>query len=124
MADKTTGQVSVARIYDDPAATVGTRVLVDRVWPRGISKGAASLDLWLKDVAPTTELRRWYAHDPVRFAEFRDRYTAELAEPPAREALQRLRDLAAERPLTLITATKDTARSQAAVLADLLGRLR
>jgi uncharacterized protein YeaO (DUF488 family) len=114
--------VTVVRVYDDAAATGGTRVLVDRVWPRGVSKEAAHLDLWLKDVAPTTELRRWYGHDPARFEEFRRRYEAELAEPPAAEALRRLRDLAAERPLVLVTATKDVPHSQAAVLAALLDR--
>jgi uncharacterized protein YeaO (DUF488 family) len=112
--------VTVVRVYEDAAATGGTRVLVDRVWPRGVSKEAAHLDLWLKDVAPTTELRRWYGHDPARFEEFRRRYEAELAEPPAAEALRRLRDLAAERPVVLVTATKDIPHSQAAVLAALL----
>lgn len=114
------GQVRVARVYDEPSG--GTRVLVDRVWPRGVSKDAAHLNLWLKDVAPSTELRRWYAHDPAKFTEFRRRYEAELAEPPAAGALRRLRELAAEGPLTLLTATKDVPRSNAAVLADLLTR--
>lgn len=109
----------VARVYDDEQPA-GTRVLVDRVWPRGVSKDAARLDLWLKDAAPSTDLRRWYAHDPERFEEFRRRYQAELSEPPAAQALDQLRDLAAEGPLVLLTATKDAAHSQAAVLADLL----
>jgi uncharacterized protein YeaO (DUF488 family) len=122
VADEVAVDVTVVRVYDDPKTAGGMRVLVDRVWPRGVSKEAARLDLWLKDVAPSTALRRWYAHDPARFAEFRDRYTAELAEPPALEALRRLRDLAAERPVTLVTATKDVAHSQAAVLAALLER--
>jgi uncharacterized protein YeaO (DUF488 family) len=113
------GKVNLVRVYDEPSG--GTRVLVDRVWPRGVSKDAAHLDLWLKDVAPSTELRRWYAHDPARFAEFRRRYEAELTEPPASDALRRLRDLAARGPLTLVTATKDVQHSQAAVLAGLLG---
>src|SRR5262249_17543450 len=107
---------------DDAAG--GFRVLVDRVWPRGVSKDAARLGLWLKDVAPSTELRRWYGHDPERFEEFRRRYEAELAEPPASEALRRLRDIAAKRPVVLVTATKDVAHSQATVLADLLGTTR
>jgi uncharacterized protein YeaO (DUF488 family) len=112
--------VTVVRVYEDAAATGGTRVLVDRVWPRGVSKEAAHLDLWLKDVAPSTELRRWYGHDPARFEEFRRRYEAELAGPPAAEALRHLRDLAAERRVVLVTATKDVPHSQAAVLAELL----
>jgi uncharacterized protein YeaO (DUF488 family) len=111
-------QVTVVRVYDHRPA--GTRVLVDRVWPRGVSKDAADLDLWLKHVAPSTDLRRWYGHDPARFEEFRRRYLAELTEPPADDALRRLRDLAAKGPLVLLTATKDTEHSQAAVLADLV----
>ena len=114
MADK----VTVVRDYEPPAG--GPRVLVDRIWPRGISKEAADLDLWLKDVAPSTALRRWYGHDPARFAEFRRRYEAELGEPPASEALRRLEDLAASPPLVLVTATKDVPHSNAAVLVDLL----
>jgi uncharacterized protein YeaO (DUF488 family) len=114
-------KVTVVRVYDDPTTTAGTRVLVDRVWPRGISKEAAHLDLWLKDVAPSTELRRWYGHDPAKFAEFRRRYEAELAEPPARDALRCLHDLAAATPLVLVTATKDVPHSHAAVLAELGG---
>jgi uncharacterized protein YeaO (DUF488 family) len=112
-------EVGVVRIYDE--VTPGEyRVLVDRVWPRGISKEAAHLDLWLKDVAPSTELRRWYGHDPARFEEFRRRYEAELADTPAAEALQRLKKLAADRKVVLVTATKDVSCSNAAVLASLL----
>lgn len=112
--------VTVERVYDEPSG--GTRVLVDRIWPRGLTKDDAELDLWPKDVAPSTELRRWYAHDPAKFTEFRRRYEAELTKPAAAEALDRLRDLAAEGPLTLLTATKDVPHSNAAVLADLLTR--
>ncbi len=113
--------VAVVRVYDDPGRESGTRVLVDRVWPRGVSKEAVRLDLWLKDVAPSTELRRWYGHEPSRFAEFGRRYEAELGEPPAAEALGRLRDIASAGRLVLVTATKDVEHSQAAVLAGLLG---
>ncbi len=113
-------KVQVRRIYDEPAAGDGTRVLVDRVWPRGLRKDAAALDEWLKDVAPSTELRKWYAHDPARFAEFRRRYAAELAGPAQRAALSRLRVLAAAGPVALLTATRDAGHSQAAVLAQLL----
>jgi len=114
--------LKLKRIYESPQASDGFRVLVDRVWPRGVSKQTAHLDLWLKDVAPSTELRRWYGHDPARFEEFRRRYEAELAEPPAADALRRLRDLAADGPVVLVTATRDVRLSQAAVLAGLLGR--
>ncbi len=114
--------VRVRRIYDEPSADDGARVLVDRVWPRGIKKDAAHLDEWLKDVAPSTELRTWYGHDPAKFEEFRRRYLTELAEPERAAAFDRLRGLAREGPLTLLTATRDVDHSQAAVLAEHLGR--
>jgi len=112
--------IRVRRVYDDPVPEDGTRVLVDRIWPRGLRKYAAHLDDWAKDVAPSSELRTWYRHDPAKFGEFRDRYTAELAQPGPQAALGRLRALAAEGPVTLLTATKDIDISQAAVLAQLL----
>jgi uncharacterized protein YeaO (DUF488 family) len=115
-----TRRVQVRRVYDPPTAEDGRRVLVDRVWPRGLSKEKASLDEWLKDVAPSTELRRWYGHDPELFAEFRRRYLSELEEPTRADALARLRQHAGAGTVTLLTATHDLAISQAAVLADLL----
>ena len=112
--------VRVGRVYDESAAN-GTRVLVDRLWPRGLRKDAARLYAWAKDVAPSSELRTWYGHDPARFDEFRRRYLAELAGTTQRAALDRLRALAsAPGPLILLTATRDVNHSQAAVLADLL----
>ncbi len=108
------------RVYDDPAPADGARVLVDRVWPRGLRKDAARLDDWARDVAPSTELRTWYQHDPAKFSEFRRRYVAELKAPPGRAGLARLRALAADGPVTLLSATRDIDISQAAVLADLL----
>jgi uncharacterized protein YeaO (DUF488 family) len=114
------GEIRVRRAYDEPQPGDGARVLVDRIWPRGLSKAAAHLDGWAKDAAPSTGLRTWYKHDPGKFAEFRRRYTAELAEPSARAALDRLRALAQAGPLTLLTATRDTGISQAEVLAELL----
>jgi uncharacterized protein YeaO (DUF488 family) len=112
--------IRVRRVYDDPVPEDGTRVLVDRVWPRGLRKAAARLDDWAKDVAPSRELRTWYGHDPAKFGEFRRRYTAELAQPGPQAALGRLRALAAKGPVTLLTATRDIGISQAAVLAQLL----
>ena len=112
--------IRIRRVYEEPAAQDGTRVLVDRVWPRGLRKDAARLDDWAKDVAPSTELRTWYHHDPAKFGEFRRRYTAELGEPGPQEALSRIRALAADGPVTLLTATKDLDLSQAAVLAGVL----
>jgi uncharacterized protein YeaO (DUF488 family) len=112
------------RIYDDPSPGDGKRVLVDRVWPRGLTKDAASIDLWLKDAAPSTMLRLWYGHRPERFEEFRRRYLAELADPLPEAALNRLRVLTHRGPVTLLTATRDIDHSQAAVLAELLRGVR
>ncbi len=112
--------IRVRRVYEDPSPADGARVLVDRVWPRGLRRDAARLDEWAKDVAPSPGLRTWYRHDPALFEEFRRRYVAELGAPPAREALARLRRLAESGPVTLLTATKDVGLSQAAVLADVL----
>ncbi|MTD53159.1 DUF488 domain-containing protein [Amycolatopsis pithecellobii] len=112
--------IAYRRIYDEPGHSDGVRVLVDRVWPRGMRKEDAHLDEWLREVAPSTELRRWYGHDPERFAEFRRRYLAELRDPSRREPAQRLHSLARTRNLTLLTATRDVEHSQAAVLAQWL----
>jgi uncharacterized protein YeaO (DUF488 family) len=117
-------EVRVRRVYDDPSPADGTRVLVDRIWPRGLAKATARIDEWAKVVAPSTELRRWYGHDPGRFEEFRRRYQAELAEPERQAAMHRLRELARSGPLTLLTATRDIDHSQAAVLADHLRSAR
>jgi uncharacterized protein YeaO (DUF488 family) len=114
-------EVCVRRVYENPEPGQGARVLVDRVWPRGLRKDAARLDDWARDVAPSAELRKWYGHDPAKFCEFRRRYTAELAGPGPQAALARLRALAATGPVTLLTATRDVSHSQAAVLAGLLG---
>ena len=113
--------VRVRRVYDPPDPADGHRVLVDRLWPRGLAKSAAALDEWLRAVAPSDELRRWYGHEVGKFAEFRDRYLAELGTPERAEALAHLRELAVG-PLTLLTATKDVEHSQAAVLAECLQR--
>lgn len=110
-----TRSVRLKRIYDPPADDDGTRVLVDRVWPRGISKADASWDRWDKDVAPSTGLRSWYGHDPARFEEFAARYRAELRESAALAELRAIRGR-----ITLLTATKDLEHSQAAVLAAVL----
>ncbi|SDZ31596.1 Uncharacterized conserved protein YeaO, DUF488 family [Herbiconiux ginsengi] len=112
--------IHVRRIYDAPAADDGARVLVDRLWPRGVSKERAHLDHWSKEVAPSTELRQWYAHLPERFEEFRSRYLTELQEPERAAELQHLRDLAGAGPLTLLTATKEVGLSEAAVIAGSL----
>ena len=113
-------RIQVRRVYDRPQPGDGTRVLVDRLWPRGLTKAKAALDEWCKDVAPSDELRRWYAHDPSRFEEFGRRYRLELQDPTRAEALAHLRGLAKDRRLTLLTGTRRPEISEAAVLATLL----
>lgn len=112
-------EVRVRRVYDTPAQGDGTRVLVDRIWPRGLAKAKAGLDEGCKQVAPSTELRKWYSHDPARYAEFTHRYHAELREPERSAALDHLRELAKDRTLTLLTATEQP-DSEAEVLAQML----
>jgi len=112
--------VALKRVYETPDTSDGTRVLVERLWPRGLSKEHAHVDVWLKEIAPSHELRKWYGHDPIRFTEFRRRYVAELAAEPARSALAELRDLAAHQHVTLVFAAHDAELSNAAVLRDLL----
>jgi uncharacterized protein YeaO (DUF488 family) len=112
--------VRVRRVYDPPEPEDGTRVLVDRLWPRGLAKDAARVDEWPKALTPSTELRRWYHAGGGSYEEFGERYAAELAAPEAAEALGRVRELLREGPVTLLTASKDTATSHAAVLARLL----
>jgi uncharacterized protein YeaO (DUF488 family) len=113
-------EVRARRVYEAPEPDDGRRVLVDRLWPRGLAKEKAGLDEWLKAVAPSDELRRWYGHDPERFPEFERRYKAELKEPERTEALRHLAAEARAGPVTLLTATGDLERSQAEVLVRLL----
>jgi uncharacterized protein YeaO (DUF488 family) len=116
-------QVRVARAYEEPAGD-GYRVLVDRLWPRGMAKDHLELDEWATEVAPSTELRRWYGHDPDRFDEFARRYRQELRHQPGAEIAARLAGTARTRELVLVTATRDVDRSGAAVLADHLAARR
>ena len=112
----------MVRVYEDPGRRPGEhRVLVDRLWPRGVQKAAVDFDEWAKDVAPSADLRRWYGHDPERFCEFARRYRTELANDPGASVVERLRVLARHRSrLVLLTATRDVEHSGAAVLADVL----
>ncbi|WP_274560454.1 DUF488 domain-containing protein [Streptomyces spiramyceticus] len=112
--------VRVRRVYEQPSAEDGTRVLVDRLWPRGLSKDAAHVDEWPKALTPSDELRRWYHGASGEFEEFGRRYEAELAAPDAAEALDGLRTLAKAGRVTLLTAAKDPDRSHTAVLLRLL----
>jgi uncharacterized protein YeaO (DUF488 family) len=113
-------RIQVRRIYDAPSADDGARVLVDRLWPRGVSKERAQLAEWCRDVAPSTELRKWYHHDPETFGEFASRYVAELDDPERATALAHLGQLANGGTLTLLTATRDVDISEAAVLVKVL----
>lgn len=114
--------VKVGRPYDPRKRGDGLRVLVDRIWPRGLTKENADLDEWCKQIAPSTELRKWYGHDPERFEEFGRRYRTELDQPERAEALTHLHALAGKRILTLLTASKRADISEAVVLAELLRR--
>src|SRR5690625_1821678 len=119
MSPQTT--IRVARVYDEPRAEDGERILVDRVWPRGFRKDDPRVGHWFKDAAPSRELRSWYNHRPERFEEFVSRYEDELHTEQGVAAFDRLRELTRGRKaVTLVTATRDVDGSQAAVLAKLL----
>lgn len=110
---------AVKRVYDEPAESDGYRVLVDRLWPRGIKKETARLDEWIKELGPSTELRQWFGHEVERWPEFRDRYRAELAD--ARELWRPLIERAESGEVTLLFGARDTEHNQAVVLAEFLG---
>ena len=111
-------KIHIKRIYEPPTASDGTRILVDRLWPRGVARDGARIDAWIKDVAPSDVLRRWYSHDPEKWPEFRARYIAELKHNPAVVELQ---DMAAKsKTLTLLFAAKDNLRNNATVLQEFL----
>lgn len=112
--------VAMRRAYEAPGRNDGYRVLVDRVWPRGVTKEALRLDEWNRDIAPSTELRRWYGHEPERWEEFRRRYRLELTKGTARAALEALAARARTRRVTLVFGARDAEHSQAAVLRELL----
>ncbi|MEO9231471.1 MAG: DUF488 family protein [Devosia sp.] len=109
---------ALKRVYLPREETDGVRVLVDRLWPRGVSKGEAHVDLWMKDVAPSSDLRKWFGHDPERFAEFRQRYRKELKDRT--DDLVELRRLAADHLVTLVYSAHDELHNQAVVLAEVL----
>jgi uncharacterized protein YeaO (DUF488 family)/DNA-binding MarR family transcriptional regulator len=113
-------EVQVSRVYDDVTASPARRVLVDRLWPRGVARSEVHIDEWVKDVAPSTELRKWYGHVPERFDEFARRYRRELDQSPACELLERLREQAQVQGMILVTATRDVAHSGAVVLQAVL----
>lgn len=112
--------VRVKRAYDAASPADGFRVLIDRLWPRGISRERAKLDEWAKDLAPSTSLRNWFGHDPARYEEFRRRYTEELR--PRRTQIAALRRRARAGTLTLVHSARDTEHNDAAVLAEIVRR--
>ncbi len=113
-------EVVLARVYGAPSSAEGVRVLVDRLWPRGVKREEAPWEHWLPEVAPSNDLRQWFDHDPAKFALFEKQYLTELAAPKGRAAIGRLSALAGERPLLLLTATADPECSHAQVLRRLL----
>ncbi len=112
--------IQTKRIYDMPSDDDGYRVLVDRIWPRGVSKDAAQLNAWMKDVTPSTELRVWFGHDPERWEEFKFLYESELQGAAQRACVEELRAKAGEGTVTLLYAAKDDRRNHALVLLDVL----
>ena len=112
--------IGIKRVYDPPSSDDGLRILIDRLWPRGLTKTALRLDAWVKHLSPSNGLRKWYQHDPEKFAEFRRRYIAELESES--EALSELREMVRGRTVTLLTATKELDLSHATVLRELLNQ--
>ena len=110
--------VAIRRAYEEPGPADGTRVLVDRLWPRGLSKERAAVDLWLKDVSPSPELRRWYGHDPAKWDEFQERYRTELRQN--KDAVDELRRKCRGKTVTFVYAARDAAHNSALVLKDYL----
>lgn len=119
-----TGKLTIKRVYDPPEPGDGKRILVDRLWPRGLKRDAAALDAWIKDVAPSAELRRWFGHRPERWAEFARRYRHELAAEPASDALRKIAALAARDRVTLVYGARDRDRNQAVVIAEAIAHMR
>lgn len=110
--------VKIKRAYEPTKTSDGTRILVDRLWPRGLSKRKAAIDEWMKDIAPSTALRKWFGHDPERWAEFRTRYRAELTRKP--EQLKHLRAQARQGPVTLVYSAHDELHNDAVVLRSII----
>lgn len=112
-------EIRIQRVYDS-APAAGRRILVDRLWPRGIKKDALALDAWMRELAPSDELRTWFGHDPARWKEFRQRYRAELSRPEQQARLQELEEMALQGPVTLLYSARDQEHNQAVVLREVL----
>jgi uncharacterized protein YeaO (DUF488 family) len=113
--------VKIKRVYETPDANDGKRILVDRLWPRGLTKEKADVDLWLKDIAPTTDLRKWFSHDPAKWEEFKKRYFDELKNN--KEPVSLLKNEIKKGPVTLIYGAKDEVHNEALVLKNMLNKL-
>lgn len=113
-------EIKIKRIYEPADETDGLRILCDRLWPRGISKEKAKIDLWAKEIAPTNDLRKWFGHDPDKWDEFRRRYREEIQSGGAEDFLNEIKTALADRPVTLLYAAKDEAHNNAVVLAEWL----
>ncbi|HEU0196540.1 MAG TPA: DUF488 domain-containing protein [Nevskiaceae bacterium] len=113
--------INIKRAYDAPSPGDGLRVLIDRLWPRGVTKDAAKIDEWVKTLAPSTELRKWFGHDPAKFSEFRERYTQEL--DARKQAVQEVIDLCNKQAVTLVFSARDAVHNNAVVLKEYLERL-
>jgi len=116
-------KVSVRRVYDPPKTGEGLRILVDRLWPRGVRKEDLEYDLWEKDVAPTPELRKWFGHMPERWETFHEKYRQELETPEAQERLKEIMKAAGKRNITLLYGARDPEHNHALILADAIKRL-
>jgi uncharacterized protein YeaO (DUF488 family) len=115
---KEKSMVKVKRVYDSPSRADGLRVLVDRLWPRGLTKERAAVDLWLKDLAPSTELRKWFGHDPTKWKQFKTRYRTELREK--KDSIKLLKEKSKVRTLTLLFGARDEGHNEALVLKKVL----
>src|SRR5215210_3021371 len=115
--------IKIKRVYEPPGKDDGIRILVDRLWPRGVTKEKAGVDLWLKEIAPSTELRKWFGHDPDRWEEFKERYRAELVEAGKMGVLRDIAESAREENITLLFGAKDTRDNDARALEAFIGEV-
>ena len=122
MAPEVLTMIAIKRAYDPPSRTDGTRILVDRIWPRGVTKQKAHVEKWMRELGPSDELRQFFGHDPARWREFRKRYLTELKRPEAASLLAELRKIASSGTLTLVYSAKDQEHNQAVVLKELLDK--
>jgi len=116
--------IRIKRVYSEPSARDGFRILVDRVWPRGFSKERARIDAWRKDLAPSTSLRKWFGHDPAKWIEFRNRYRKELRHGVPVDAFKELTSLSRHKTITLVYGAADEQHNQAVVLKEVLDKMR